>query len=122
VSFGLIWDGSEAIIWAERDHSGAAFPYKGVITIFISWIFSPILTAACAAILFAVVRTLVLRRKNAYQLAFWTLPPIVFATTFINMYFIFTKVWVSWPSASYVFMAMSYLCLLPSVLENLREY
>lgn len=92
MSFGLIWDGSEAIIWAERDHSGAAFPYKGVITIFISWIFSPILTAACAAIVFGVIRTLVLRRKNAYQLAFWTLPPIVFATTFINMYFIFTKV------------------------------
>ncbi|KAG0557498.1 hypothetical protein M758_11G131600 [Ceratodon purpureus] len=91
VSFGLVWDGSEAIIWTERDRSGAAFPYKGVITIVVSWVFSPILTAACAAILFGVVRTLVLRRKNAYVLAFWTLPPIVFATTFINMYFIFSK-------------------------------
>ncbi|XP_024360721.1 uncharacterized protein [Physcomitrium patens] len=90
VSFGLIWDGSEAIIWREKD-SSAAFPYKGVITIVVSWIFSPILTAACSAILFGVVRTLVLRRKNAYTLAFWTLPPIVFTTTFINMYFIFTK-------------------------------
>ena len=57
-----------------------------------SWFVSPILTGIAAAVIFFVVRTLVLRRKNAYQLSFWTLPPFVCLTVWINVYFILTKV------------------------------
>ena len=60
--------------------------------IIMSWFVSPILTGACAALIFFVVRTLVLRRKNAYNLSFWTLPPFVCITVWINVYFILTKV------------------------------
>ncbi|BBN07151.1 solute carrier family 20 (sodium-dependent phosphate transporter) [Marchantia polymorpha subsp. ruderalis] len=91
VAFSLIWDGKDAIIWAERDNSIDAFPYKGVVSIATSWIMSPILAAAGSGLLFLALRTLVLRRKNAYKVAFWTLPPTIFFTVFVNMYFIFTK-------------------------------
>ncbi|BBN07402.1 solute carrier family 20 (sodium-dependent phosphate transporter) [Marchantia polymorpha subsp. ruderalis] len=91
VAFSLIWDGKDAIIWAERDNSIDAFPYKGVISIVTSWILSPILAAAGSGLLFLALRTMVLRRKNAHRVAFWTLPPVVFFTVFVNMYFIFTK-------------------------------
>ncbi|BFI29884.1 solute carrier family 20 (sodium-dependent phosphate transporter) [Marchantia polymorpha subsp. ruderalis] len=91
VAFSLIWDGKDAVIWAERDNSIDAFPFKGVISIVTSWIMSPILAAAGGALLFWVLRSLVLRRKNAYKVAFWTLPPTILITVFINFYFIFTK-------------------------------
>ncbi|KAG6558095.1 hypothetical protein Mapa_000276 [Marchantia paleacea] len=90
IGFALVWDGANAVTWAEKD-DGAFPPYKGVVAIVLSWFIAPILTGLAAAIIFFVVRTLVLRRQNAYALSFWTLPPFVLVTTFINMYFIFTK-------------------------------
>lgn len=86
-----MWDGANAVTWAEKD-DGAFPPYKGVVAIVLSWFIAPVLTGLAAAIIFFVVRTFVLRRQNAYALSFWTLPPFVLITTFINMYFIFTKV------------------------------
>ncbi|KAG6552745.1 hypothetical protein Mapa_005693 [Marchantia paleacea] len=90
IGFALVWDGPNAVVWAKKD-SGSFPPYKGVIAIILSWFFAPILTGCTSAFLFYVVRTLVLRRENAYTLAFWTLPPFVLITTFINIYFVLTK-------------------------------
>ena len=56
-----------------------------------SWFVSPILSGAAAALIFFVVRFLVLRRSNAFDLALWTLPPFVCLTVWINTYFILTK-------------------------------
>ncbi|KAG6552739.1 hypothetical protein Mapa_005686 [Marchantia paleacea] len=90
IGFALVWDGKDAIVWAKRD-PGSFPPYKGVIAIVLSWFISPVLSGFTAALIFFIVRTLVLRRRNAYILSFWTLPPFVIITTFINMYFVFTK-------------------------------
>lgn len=67
---------------------GTVFPLQGVVPIILSWFFSPILTGAAAATIFGIVRTVVLRRQNAYSLAFWVLPPAVFVTLFINIFFV----------------------------------
>ncbi|KAL2632054.1 hypothetical protein R1flu_016740 [Riccia fluitans] len=91
IGFALVWDGKDAVLWAKRDSNDTFPPYKGVIAIVMSWFIAPILTALVSALIFFVVRTLVLRRKNAYALSFWTLPPFVLITTWINMYFVFTK-------------------------------
>lgn len=56
--------------------------------IILSWFVSPILTGACSALIFATVRTLVMRRKNARALVFWVLPPAVGIATFINIIFV----------------------------------
>ncbi|KAG6552741.1 hypothetical protein Mapa_005688 [Marchantia paleacea] len=90
IGFALVWDGADAVIWAKKD-TGSFPPYKGVVAIILSWFISPVLSGATAALIFFIVRTLVLRRPNAYALSFWTLPPFVLVTTFINMYFVFTK-------------------------------
>ncbi len=58
--------------------TGSFPPYKGVVPIICSWFFSPILTAAAAAIIFFITRTLVLRKANSFKLAFWVLPPFAF--------------------------------------------
>jgi len=90
IGFALVWDGKDAVVWAEKD-SGSFPPYKGVVSIILAWFVAPILTGLASAIIFGAVRFLVLRRKNAYQLSFWCLPPMVLLTVFINIYFVFTK-------------------------------
>ncbi|KAL2609408.1 hypothetical protein R1flu_027981 [Riccia fluitans] len=90
IGFSLVWDGANAVTVAVRDtHSFP--PYKGVIAIILAWFVSPLLTGAVAAFIFWCVRTLVLRREKAFQYAFWTLPPFVLLTTWVNVFFIFTK-------------------------------
>jgi sodium-dependent phosphate transporter len=90
IGFALVFGGGQAVQWATPDP--ASFPpYKGVVPIVMSWFFSPILTGLAAATIFAVVRSAVLRRKNSHSLAFWVLPPAVFVTLFINIFFVFTK-------------------------------
>jgi solute carrier family 20 (sodium-dependent phosphate transporter) len=80
-----------------RDRCGIAvgaplpFPYKGVAPIVLSWFFTPVLTAIGAAILFGLARSAVLRRKNSYFLSFVALPFFVALTTWLCIYFIFTK-------------------------------
>jgi sodium-dependent phosphate transporter len=92
VGFALIWGGGSAVKWAEKDDSGKTFPpYKGVLPIILSWFIAPILTAAASALVFLVCRTLVLRRENGEKLAYVVLPFAVFLTTWVNMYFVFTK-------------------------------
>ena len=52
----------------------------------------PLPAAIASAVLFLVIRTCVLRRKNAAKLAFWVLPPAVIVTSFVCIYFVLTKV------------------------------
>ncbi len=44
---------------------------QGVVPIIVSWFFSPIFTSIASCVFFFTIRFLVLRRKNAYHLAFW---------------------------------------------------
>lgn len=64
----------------------------GVMPIVLAWFISPFIGAAGSAILFWLLRFLVLRRPNAHKLAFWVLPPIVLITGWIDVFFVFTKV------------------------------
>jgi sodium-dependent phosphate transporter len=59
-----------------------------VVPIILSWFFSPVLTGLTSALISFVLRTVVLRRENAYNLSFWVLPPAVLITTFINIFFV----------------------------------
>lgn len=54
----------------------------------LSWFFSPVLTGAAAALIFFLVRTFVMRRRNARNLVFWVLPIAVLITVFINIFFV----------------------------------
>lgn len=92
IGFSLTYGGANAVNWAVPDTTGSSFPpYKGVLPIVLSWFFSPILTGIASALIFGLTRVLVLRRKNSYILSFWVLPFAVMLTSWINIYFVFTK-------------------------------
>ena len=57
----------------------------------VSWFASPIVTGCISASMFLLLRTLVLRRKNALLKSLFVLPFAVALTLFINIYFVFTK-------------------------------
>lgn len=91
IGFALVTGGSRAVKWVAPDPSSFP-PVRGVVPIVLSWFISPLLTGLASAAIFGTLRTLVLRRKNAYALSFWVLPIAVLITTWINIFFIFTKV------------------------------
>lgn len=90
MGFSLVYRGSNGVIWAVAD-DGSFPPYKGVVPIFFSWVFSPLLTGTASAIIFFLCRTFVLRRQNASKKALYVLPLSVFGTSWINVYFVLTK-------------------------------
>jgi solute carrier family 20 (sodium-dependent phosphate transporter) len=91
VGFAIVWDGLDGVKWAKKDTSKFP-PYAGVLPIILSWFVAPVLTAAASALVFAVCRFVVLRRANGLKLAYYVLPAAVYITTFVNTYFVFTKV------------------------------
>lgn len=92
IGFALTYKGVDGVKWVVPDTTGSSFPpVKGVVPIILSWFISPILTGFASALIFWLSRTLVLRRENSYQLSFYTLPIFVLLTTWINVYFVFTK-------------------------------
>lgn len=92
MGFSLVFKGWKGVLWAVPDTTGTTFPpYKGVVPIFFSWAFSPVLTGIASALVFTLCRTLVLRRKESAIKALWVLPLAVFLTTWVNIYFVFTK-------------------------------
>jgi len=90
MGFALTYDGFRAVNWAKPEPKNFP-PYTGVVPIVLAWVVAPVLTGMGSALVFAIVRTCVLRRKNALTLSYWALPPFVFLTTFVNIYFVFTK-------------------------------
>ncbi len=89
IGFTLVWGGNNAIIWVEKTDE---FPYvKGLVPIVISWFTSPLMSSMIAAVIFLGNRHLVLRRHNSSQAAYFALPPLVFLTIFINLFFVLYK-------------------------------
>lgn len=90
MGFSLVYRGKNGVNWAVPDTKSFP-PYKGVVPIFCSWVFSPLLTAIASATIFLLCRTFVLRRQNASKKALYVLPIAVFGTSWINVYFVLTK-------------------------------
>jgi sodium-dependent phosphate transporter len=90
MGFSYVWGGKDGINWVQSD-SKSFPPYKGVVPIIVSWFFSPILSAFASALIMLTCRTFVLRRQNSTVIAIWFTPIAVAFTTWINLYFVFTK-------------------------------
>ena len=112
IGFTLVWKGSNAVIWVK---STDEFPYvKGLVPIFISWITSPIMSSIISMFIFGINRSLILRRKDS-RIAIYALPPLVFLTIFINMFFILykgAKAELSWDAnkAAWVSVTIASIC------------
>lgn len=85
----IVAEGWNAVVWSARV---PAFPYlTGMGAIALSWLFSPILAAVSAFLLFGLIRTVVLRKENAYQRSLVLLPVFVFVTFFVVTWFIIAR-------------------------------
>jgi sodium-dependent phosphate transporter len=68
------------------------FPYvAGVVPIVISWVTSPIITAALSALFYSSIRYFIFNSTNSVQRSIYFLPPVVFGTVFIESFFILSK-------------------------------
>ena len=89
IGFSLAYN-KDGVLWLTEDPLSIP-PYKGVVPIVIAWFFAPIATGLCSASLFSLIRFFVLRSEEAYERALKLLPLLVVITSWINIYFVFTK-------------------------------
>jgi len=78
------------VLWITADPNSIP-PYKGIVPIVITWFFAPIVTGVASGSIYLITRTFILRTENSYNKAYYLLPVFVFGTTWINIYFVFTK-------------------------------
>ena len=89
MGFSLVYGGVDGVMWHQEKGD---FPYtKGFLPVVLSWFFSPFLGAILSSIIFYLNRLCILRRKNSANLAIWSLPVLLFITTFINLMFVLAK-------------------------------
>lgn len=89
LGFALVFGGGGAVNWAKKKDD---FPFvSGVAPIIASWFISPLLTGAVAALVYSLVRFLVLRPANSVQRAIYTLPIIVTIAFFLESFFVLYK-------------------------------
>lgn len=69
----------------------------GVVTIFLSWFISPIMAGGFGAIIFLLNKYIILRRKDSFTWAFWSMPVLVLITVWINLFFVLLKVRLQYP-------------------------
>jgi phosphate/sulfate permease len=73
MGFALVFAGGKGVVWFRPKPD---FPYvDGFVPVVLSWFISPVASGIVAAILFLLVRTLVLRRINSTKIAIWVSAP-----------------------------------------------
>lgn len=89
MGFSLVFGGASGVNWNKKTKD---FPYvSGFVPVVMSWFISPLAAALVAGIIFLLIRTLVLRRRNSTKVAIWTLPVFLLVTIWVNLFFILTK-------------------------------
>ena len=89
MGFSLVYKGVDGVVWIK---SIPDFPYvSGFVPIVISWVSSPIITAALSAFFYSCIRYFVFNSEHRVQRSIYLLPPVVFATFFIESFFILSK-------------------------------
>lgn len=89
LGMSLVAAGPNSVLWSAKT---VEFPYlAGLSSIVLSWVFSPILSAAIAIFLYLITRHLILRRKRSFDFSLWSLPVYTFLTFFVIVFFIIKK-------------------------------
>jgi sodium-dependent phosphate transporter len=90
VGMSMVARGASSVYWGSE--TTRTFPWlTGVAKIILSWVFSPILSAAAAAGLFVALRALVLRRADPARAALAAFPVIVGLTAALNAFLLLSK-------------------------------
>ncbi|ORC89089.1 phosphate-repressible phosphate permease [Trypanosoma theileri] len=89
MGFALVYGGGGAVSWAKKQDD---FPFvAGFVPIVVSWFISPLFTGIAAAIIYGLVRFLVMRPANSVQRAVYSIPIIVAVAFFLESFFVLFK-------------------------------
>ncbi|PXF42572.1 Sodium-dependent phosphate transporter 1 [Gracilariopsis chorda] len=89
VGVGFAFRGASAVVWISK---GSGFSkLKGLVGVILSWIISPVLSGILAILMFLIVRTLVLRRKDPLKAGFTFMPLFYGITVAVAIFFIIFK-------------------------------
>ena len=89
VGMSCVAAGFDSVVWSK---SQTSFPYlSGISFVVLGWVFSPLIAAVFAAILFLLTRHLVLRRQNSFQKALIAFPFYAFVALWISTYAVLKK-------------------------------
>lgn len=89
IGFSLVYKGVDGIVWNK---SIPTFPYSaGLVPIVISWISSPLITAACSALIYSFIRYFILKSEHGVQRSIYFLPGVVFVAFFVESFFVLSK-------------------------------
>ncbi|PNH03297.1 Phosphate permease PHO89 [Tetrabaena socialis] len=89
LGFALIWGGKGAVVWNDKMDE---FPFsKGLVPVVCSWFVSPIMAGTSAGIIFALNRSIVLRRENSTTWAIYSYPVLIMITVYVNVFFVMFK-------------------------------
>lgn len=89
VGVGLAYRGGSAVVWLSS--GGGLSALKGVVGVIISWVISPVLSSVFAIVMFLIVRTLVLRRKDSFKAGLMFMPLFYGVTVAVTIFFIIYK-------------------------------
>lgn len=89
VGAALVIVGGDCIVWAG---TSSTFPFvKGVASIVMSWVFSPVLSAVLAALIYVITRQFVLRAPNSTEMALRTYPLLLWFCTALILFYLLVK-------------------------------
>jgi len=91
IGMTIVLKGSDCVFWFKEGNEDNLYIPKGVMGIVLSWVFSPVLSAVFAVLLFLGVRTFILRSANSFPKAVIFYPILVCLAVFINTFFILSK-------------------------------
>ena len=89
IGFSLVFK-KNSVLWIT-DSAEQWPPYQGIVPIVVAWVFSPVSCGFCSCYLFKFFRWSILRSPHGYTRVFYVFPLLVLCTTWINIYFVFTK-------------------------------
>jgi sodium-dependent phosphate transporter len=91
VGASMIAAGADSVVWYSAPEGGDnPFP-GGVVSIFFSWIITPMIAALVAALLFVFTKVLVLNARNPFKMSLILFPLFTFITSWVITYFVIQK-------------------------------
>ena len=91
VGASMIAAGADSVVWYSAPEGGDnPFP-GGVVSIFFSWIITPMIAALVAALLFVFTKVLVLNARNPFKMSLVLFPLFTFITSWVITYFVIQK-------------------------------
>jgi len=91
IGMTIVAKSASCVVWIKETDADSLYIPKGVVGIVLSWIFSPVLSGVFAVLLFAFVRSLVLRSKSSFNRSILFYPLLIVLAVWINVFFVISK-------------------------------